>query len=101
MFYFSTRFLYHTPPLYADPNYLIGKTDGCKNNPENSSTKILDEHISSGVLVSTILSFKSSKNKHDVYRGKDCMKKFRKSLREHPVKTIDFKKKAMKLLTNE
>ena len=100
MFYFSTRFLYHTPP-YADPNSLIEKTDGCKNNPENSSTKIVDEHISSGVLVSTILSFKRRENKHDVYRGKDCMKKLCKSLREHPVKTIDFKKKAMKLLTNE
>ena len=29
------------------------------------------------------------------------MKKLCKSLREHPVKTFDFKKKAMKLLTNE
>ena len=51
--------------------------------------------------MSTILSFKRRENKHDVYRGKDCMKKLCKSLREHPVKTIDFKKKAMKLLTNE
>ena len=29
---------------------------------------------------------------HDVYRGKDCMKKFPESLREHARKIINFKK---------
>ena len=33
--------------------------------------------------MSTILSFRSIENKHDVYRGKDCMKKFREPLIEH------------------
>ena len=32
-------------------------------------------------------------NKHDIYRGKDCMKKFCGSLREHAMKIINFKKK--------
>ena len=45
-------------------------------------------------------SFKSRDNKHDVYRGKDCMKKFCESLREHAVKIINFKTKK-KLLTKE
>ena len=31
----------------------------------------------------------------------DCMKKFRKSLREQAMEIINFKKKKMKLLTNE
>ena len=31
----------------------------------------------------TISTFKSKENKHDVYRGKDTMKKFCKFLREH------------------
>ena len=51
--------------------------------------------------MSTISSFKSIKNKHDVYRGKGCMKKFFKSLRGKDTGNGDFKKKKMKSLTNE
>ena len=51
--------------------------------------------------MSKILSFKGIENKHDIYRGKDCMKKFCESLREHAMDTINFKKKKLKLLTNE
>ena len=49
--------------------------------------------------MSTISSFRSIKNKHDMYRGKDCIKMFYESLREHAVKITDLKK--MKLLTKE
>ena len=41
----------------------------------------------------TISSFRGKENKHDVYRGKDCMKKFGEFLREHAMKKINFKKK--------
>ena len=34
------------------------------------------KHIPSGFSMSTISSFKNIENKYDVYRGKDCMKKF-------------------------
>ena len=51
--------------------------------------------------MSTISSFRSIENKHDVYRGKDCMKKFREFLREHAMIIINFKKKKLKLLTKE
>ena len=51
--------------------------------------------------MSTISPFKSIETKHDVYRGKDCMKKFYEPLREQALKTIDFKKKKMKPLTKE
>ena len=71
----------------------IEKTDGCKNNPENSFTTKLCKHIPSGYSMSTILSFKSMKNKHDVHRGKDCMKKFCEFLRERVRKISNFKKK--------
>ena len=49
--------------------------DGCKNKPENSSTTKVSEHIPSGFSMSTILSFKSIKNKHDVYSSKTYIKK--------------------------
>ena len=32
-------------------------------------------------------------NKHTLYRGKDCMKKFCSCLRKHAKNTIDFEKK--------
>ena len=51
--------------------------------------------------MSTILSFKSINSKHDVCKGKDCMKKFCESLREHAMEISNFKKKKIKLLTEE
>ena len=75
--------------------------DACKNNPENSSTTKLSKHIPSGFSMSEISSFKSKITRHGVYRGENCMKKFRESLREHAMKIINFKKKKMKLLTKE
>ena len=87
--------------IYADLKCIIDKIDGCKNNPENSSTRKVNKHTPSGISISTILSFKSIENKHKVYRGKDCMKKFYESLREHVMKIINFKSNKMKLLKKE
>ena len=70
-----------------------------KNNSENSFKTGLGEHIPSGFSMSTISSFRSIENKHDVYRGKDCFKMFCESLRENAVKIITFNK--MKLLAKE
>ena len=100
-------------PLFR--RYIFGKTTGvgqidspadlgstetidrCKNNPEKSFITKVGEYIPIGLLMSTI-SFEAIGNKHDVYRSKDCMKRFCESLREHTVKINKFKK--MKLLTN-
>ena len=43
--------------------------------------------------MSAILVFDGIENKYDVYRGKDCMRKFCESLKEHVVKIINFEKK--------
>ena len=43
--------------------------------------------------MSKLSSFTSIENKHDVYRGKDCTKKFCEFLREHAMKIILKKKK--------
>ena len=79
----------------------IGKIDGCKNNPKNSSISKVGKHIPSGFSMSMISSLKSIKNKHDVYRGKDRMKKFCEFFRKDTMKIINFKKKKMKLLAKE
>ena len=41
------------------------------------------------------------KNKHDVYKGKDCMKKFCESLREHAIKIINFIKKKKEIINKQ
>ena len=60
----------------------------CKHNLVKSSTTKICEHIPSGVSMSTILSSKDIKNKHDVYRGKDYMKKFCECLKNHARRII-------------
>ena len=58
------------------PIYFIVKIDGCKNNPENSSTTKVSQHIPLGFLMFTIPSIKRIENKHDVYRSKIAYKSF-------------------------
>ena len=87
--------------IYAGLECIIENIDGCKNNPENSSTSKVSEHIPSCFSMSTISSFRRTEDKHDMYRGKDCMKRFCEFLREHTMKIINLKKIKMKLLTKE
>ena len=42
--------------------------------------------------MSPILSFKDIENKHDEYKGNDCMIKFCEPLREHAMNIITFEK---------
>ena len=51
--------------------------------------------------MSTIWAFDHIENKHTLYRGEDCMKKFCTSLKEHAKNTINFEKKKMLTLTKE
>ena len=48
-----------------------------------------------------IWTFNSTKDKHNSYRGEDCMKRFFDSLREHTVDVINFEKKKMLPLTEK
>ena len=66
---------------YAGHECIIERIDGCKNNPENSSTTKVGKHIPSGFSMSTISLFRSIENKNDVYRGKRFHKKFCEFLR--------------------
>ena len=84
--------------IYADLECLIERTDRCKNNPENSFTKKISKHTTSGFSMSTISSFRSIENKHNVYGGKDCIKKFSAHLRDHAMKIFSFKKKKKEVI---
>ena len=52
-------------------------------------------------LTSTISIFDHVENKHILYRGKDCMKKYYDFLKEHAKNIIDFQKEKMLPLTNK
>ena len=73
----------------------------CQNNPNESSTTKISKHIPSGCSLFIYCSFDQTKNKINYYRGKDCMKKFCKDLREHATKIINYEKKKMILLAKE
>ena len=72
--------------VYADLECLLKKMSTCQNNPKESSTTEINKHTPSGYSLFTHCSFDKSKNKLDHYRGKDCMKKFCKNLREQATK---------------
>ena len=74
-------------------NLWLKKIDGCANKPENSLITKIGYYIPCGYSISTISAFDYIENKHTLYPGKDYMKKFRTSLREHLKNIIDFEKK--------
>ena len=87
--------------ISADLECLLEKMSTCINNPNESSTTKINKHTPLGYSIITHCSFDKSKNKLNYYRGKDCMKKFSKDLREHVSKIINYEKKKMIPLTTE
>ena len=87
--------------IYADLESLTEEMDRCEKKSEKSFTTKVGEHVPLGFSMSTISSFKYIENKYSVFRGKDCIKKIFKCLKNHGRRIIDFKKKKMKLLTNK
>ena len=84
--------------IYVNLECIREKIDGCQNNSENSPTAKVSKHVPSGFSMSTISLFRSIENKHDVYRGMDCMKRFYEFLTEHTINIIDFKQKKKMML---
>ena len=72
----------------------------CKQSRKISTTKI-GEHIPCGYAMSSIWAFYNIEMKQTLCQGKDCMKKFCTSLREHVTNLIDFEKKKMLPLTKK
>ena len=87
--------------IYADLKCLLEKMSTCINNPNESSTTKINKHTPSGYSIFTSSSFDESRNKLNYYRGKDCMKKFCKDLKEHATRIINYEKKKIIPLTKE
>ena len=87
--------------IYTDLECLLEKMSTCINNPNESSTTKINKHTPSGYSIFTSCSFDESRNKLNYYRGKDCMKKFCKDLKEHAPRIINYEKKKIIPLTKE
>ena len=87
--------------IYAGLECILKKISTCYNNLDLSSATKINQHIPSGYSIYNSCSFDKSNNKLIYYRGEDCMRRFCKDLKDHAIKIIDFKKKAMIPLTKE
>ena len=63
------------------------------NNLEESNTEKKARHEPSGQAMFTRFSFNEKENKHNYYRGKDCVEKLCRKLKERTIKIINYEKK--------
>ena len=73
----------------------------CQNNPENSYTEKKVKHKPSEYAWCSICLFDETKCRRYFYRGKDCIEKFCKDLKELGMEIINFEEKEMAPLTNK
>ena len=87
--------------IYAEMESLLEKIDTRHSNPKMASTTKINKHTASGYCIFTHSQFDATKNKHDYYRGKDCMKKISNDLKKHATKIIMKKKDMMPLINKK
>ena len=87
--------------IYLDLECLLKKEQSCQNNPEKSYTEKKARHEPSGWAMFTRCSFNEKENKLNYCRGKDCIEKLCKKLKERTMKIINYEKKEMIPLTKE
>ena len=79
--------------IYLDLERLLKKEQSSQNNPEKSYTEKKAKHEPSGWAMFTRCSFDKKENKLNYYRGKDCIEKLCKKLKECAMKIINHEKK--------
>ena len=85
--------------IYLDLECLLKKEQLCEKNPEKSYTEKKARHEPSGWAISTRCSFDKKENKLYYYRGKDCIEKLCKKLKERSKKIINYEEKELLPLT--
>ena len=87
--------------IYLDLKCLLKKVKSSQNNPKKSYTEKKARHEPSGWAMFTRCSFDKKENKLNYYRGKDCIEKLCKKLKERAMKIINYEEKEMIPLTKE
>ena len=79
--------------ISLDLECTVEKVQACQNSPEKSYTEKKAIHEPSGWAMFISCSFDEKKNKLDYYRGKDCIEKSCKKLKESVMEIINHKEK--------
>ena len=95
--------------IYLDLKCLLKKEQSRQNNLEQSRQNNLEKsysekkarHEPSDWAMPPKCSFDKAENELDYYRGRYCIDKLCKKLKEHAIKIINYIKKEMILLTDE
>ena len=80
---------------------ILQKINSCSNNPDKAYTEKKAMHKPSGYSIVTCCSFDKASNEQKYYRGKDCIKKYCKDLKEQAMKIMNYEMKEMIPLTWE
>ena len=78
-----------------DLECLLKKEQSCQNNPEKSYTEKKARHEPSGWSMFIRCSFDKKENKLNYYRGKDCIQKLCKNIKESANEIINREKKKL------
>ena len=81
--------------FYIDLEFMLKKLRSSQNNPKTSYTEKKARHEPSGWSMFTRCSFDKKENKLNYYRGKDCIEKLCKKLKESAMEIIDYEEKEM------
>ena len=87
--------------IYLDLECLLKKVQSSQNNPEKSYTEKKARHEPSGWSMFIKCSFDEKENKLNYYRGKDCIEKLCKKLKEGATEIINHENKEMIPLTKK
>ena len=87
--------------IYLDLECLLKKEQSCQNNLEISHTEKKAKPEPFCWAMFTRFSFDKKENKLNYYRGKDCIEKFCKKLKELAMEIINYEEKEMISLTKK
>ena len=79
--------------IYLDLQCLLKKEESCQSNPEKSNTEKKAAHEPSAWAMFSKCLFDKGENKLDYYRGRNCIEKLCKKLKEHAMKILNYKEK--------
>ena len=79
--------------FFLDLECILKKLQSIQNNPEKSYTEKKARHEPSGLALYTRCSFDKKESKLNYYRGKDCIVKVCKKLKECTMEIINREKK--------
>ena len=77
------------------------KEQSCQNNPEKIYTQKRAKHEPSGYSLRLVGSFDPTKKRHNFYRGKDCIERLCKDVKELRIEISNYKEHEMIPLTDE